>query len=143
MSQPDPETICPFCDEDLPKNPSDLLLSLTKEARKYSRPYPRIANKLGLTAPIERYIEVCQRHEFETVELPKAESKGWPKKIEFKALPRRINSPDLQGRLQNVVANPDLSIFWEEIVMDIQKNGVRSVMSSAGQLATFNRTMPG
>jgi hypothetical protein len=139
----DPKTLCPFCDGQLPDEPSDTLLSLIKEARIYSRREPRIANKLGLTAPIERYIEVCQRHEFETVEIPKAIFFSWPSKIDFTALPKRINSAGLQERLKNVIEDPALSIFWNEIVTDIQRSGVRSVMSSVGQLSTFDRTLPG
>ena len=116
---------------------------MIENARKYSRPEPRITNKLGLRAPIDRYIEACQRHVFETQEIPKAQEHGWPKHIDFKDVVRRVKSRTLHARLQEVIDEPFLSKFWREIVSDIQEKGVRSVMSSVGQLAAFDRVLPG
>jgi hypothetical protein len=116
---------------------------MIEAVRKFSRPSPRIGNKLGLVAPMTRYIEVCQRHEFESVELPKAKENRWPRKIDFEALPKRIKSSAMRDRLRKVIKEPILSAFWNEIAADIVAKGARATVSAMGQLATFNRALPG
>src|ERR1700722_17694887 len=88
----DPSTLCPYCDLPLPLTPTPHLQKLLKNAAAHprSRPDNRPSNPLGRRAPLIVFINVCQRHQFENVWLPKARLKGWKEEIEWKALSGRV-----------------------------------------------------
>lgn len=137
-------------------------------ARKsYSDPRP--ANPLGLKAPLATFVGVCQRHRFESKILPEAESKGWPKHIDWAELPNRVR--DMQESLQAIiddhVNDVDHSdeedekaplkvvrgeedkgprskcVFWKELIKEVKKKGSRAVAGVQGQFASFEKTQPG
>src|ERR1700721_4458042 len=86
----DPSTLCPYCDLPLPSIPTPRLRNLLKCTAARSYPDPRPSNPLGLRASVSVFVDVCQRHKFESDLLPKARIKGWKEKIDWKLLRRRI-----------------------------------------------------
>jgi hypothetical protein len=139
----DPDTICPYCYEPMPAIRSPTLLTLLTQARKHARLSPRITNSKGLTAPVERYVDVCQRHSFETELLPHAIAQGWPQEIEFERVPERVKGEDILAVLRGVVQRPERSWWWNEVLNDVKKGGRRAVVGVQGQFATFDRALPG
>ncbi|KAG2058681.1 hypothetical protein BDR06DRAFT_828584, partial [Suillus hirtellus] len=155
----DPSTVCPYCDEPLPRNPTPQLMNLLSAAKRKSYPDPRPRNSRGLKAPLGIYIASCQRHHFETHSLPEAMEKGWPQSIDFKKVPKRIER--MRGALEAIISdcrihndNEDYvdddakgprarSDFWREIKKQIKKQGSRTVTGVKGQFTSFEKTQPG
>lgn len=96
---------------------------------------------MGLTAPLTVFVEVCQRHRFERTHLPLAIERGWPSKLNFEGLPKRILS--FKKIITRVVHNPTLSCFWRDLRDDMQEVGKTKIASVTGQFATFERALPG
>ncbi|KAG2040111.1 RTC4-like domain-containing protein [Suillus americanus] len=155
----DPSTVCPYCDEPLPCNPTPQLKNLLATAKRKSYPDPRPRNSRGLKAPLGIYISACQRHHFETHTLPEAMEKGWPQSIDFKKVPKRVEG--MKGALDAIITDTDIhsddedsveddargprvrSDFWREIKKQIKKQGSRTVTGVKGQFASFEKTQPG
>ncbi|KAG2142858.1 RTC4-like domain-containing protein [Suillus bovinus] len=155
----DPSTVCPYCDEPLPRNPTPQLNNLLAAAKRKSYPDPRPRNSRGLKAPLGIYIAACQRHHFETHSLPEAMEKGWPQSIDFKKVPKRVER--MKGALEAIINDYDIhseneefvdddvggprarSDFWREIKKQIKKQGSRTVTGVKGQFANFEKTQPG
>ncbi|KAG1834349.1 RTC4-like domain-containing protein [Suillus subluteus] len=155
----DPSTVCPYCDEPLPSNPTPQLENLLATAKRKSYPDPRPRNSSGLKAPLGIYISACQRHRFETHSLPEAMEKGWPQSIDFKKVPKRVEG--MKGALEAIITDTDIhsdnedsveddargprarSDFWREIKKQIKKQGSRTVTGVKGQFASFEKTQPG
>lgn len=160
-STTDPKTLCPFCDSPLPSSPTPLLTKLLAETAKKSTRDPRPANPLGRRAPLAIFINVCQRHRFESQILPEAEQKGWPKRIDWAGLGGRVEK--MKRALQALIDDPGESlddengedamttstgprskcVFWEEVMMDIKKKGSRAAAGVRGQFTSFEKTQPG
>ncbi|KAG1770154.1 RTC4-like domain-containing protein [Suillus placidus] len=132
----DPSTVCPYCDEPLPLNPTPQLKNLFATAKLQSYVDPRPRNPIGLKAPLGIYISACQRHHFETHSLPEALEKGWPQSIDFKKVPDRIENDDARGPRSR-------SVFWRELKKEIKKQGSRTATGLKGQFSTFEKTQPG
>lgn len=160
----DPRTLCPYCDSALPSSPSPLLTKLLAATAKKSYRDPRPANPLGRKAPLSVFIAVCQRHRFEGQILPEAESKGWPKSIEWIKLgervecmrealrdliddPGEVDAPDESGQdtdSEDRKRGPKArSIFWREVMKEVKKKGSRAAAGVRGQFANFEKTQPG
>lgn len=156
----DPSKMCPYCDEDLPSHPTPHFQHLLATARKKSVSDPRSRNRGGLKAPLTIYISVCQRHRFESHQLPIAMAKGWPKKIDFAKVPERVKM--MKKALQAIILDKEdisnvrdvdvddrsrgprsKSIFWREVKKQVKKQGIRSVVGVKGQFASFEMTQPG
>lgn len=101
----DPATLCPWCDETLPPNPTPYLTTLIATTRKLSRPDSRPTNPLGFRAPPSAFVGVCQRHRFESYEIPRADQRGWPTSIEWHALRGRVEA--LKDKLKEIVDDID------------------------------------
>ncbi|CCM02591.1 uncharacterized protein FIBRA_04694 [Fibroporia radiculosa] len=166
----DPQTLCPWCDERLPPAPTPYLSSLITAAREVSSPDLRPTNPLGLCAPLGSFIGVCQRHRFESHQIPRAQRRGWPMQIDWDRVGARVEAlmPQLRGIIDDVdedfslgsleddidedegedngmwVARPrKSSIFWRDIIKNVRKKGSRQTTSIAGQFANFNKIQPG
>lgn len=141
----DPESLCPFCDALLPAPPTPHLKKLINNALKKSRPDPRPGNPLGRRAPSAVFITICQRHQFESEELPKAEANGWPKSIDWDRLSNRVKvmEDDLEGLLAGLRTSTAVSFFWEDVKRALQAKGSRAVASVQGQFANFEMAQPG
>ncbi|KDQ50722.1 hypothetical protein JAAARDRAFT_199716 [Jaapia argillacea MUCL 33604] len=158
----DPATLCPWCDEVLPDLPTPHLATLIAGARRKSYRDARPSNPLGLKAPLAAFVSVCQRHRFETHQIPLARAKGWPTHIDFDRVRERVEA--LKEHLNELVMDDrklslddiekmeargeDLgprgrSIFWKEILKEIKKKGSRAVVGVKGQFASFEKTQPG
>lgn len=124
-----------------PTDASPLLRAMLSRIRNASYRDPRPSNALGLKAPLLTYLNMCQRHQFETTLLPKAHAKGWPTHIDFAGLPARVTA--LRDKLEGYLSNKDTSLFWHELKKEIDKKGVRKVMGVAGQFNTFEKSQPG
>ncbi|RPD59515.1 hypothetical protein L227DRAFT_503710 [Lentinus tigrinus ALCF2SS1-6] len=101
----DPKTLCPWCDERLPDEPTPHLHALISATKRVSRPEDQLTNPLGLRAPPAAFVGVCQRHRFEHDWIPHARQKGWPTKIAWDRLADRIIR--LKTTLQAIVNNVD------------------------------------
>ncbi|KAL5492496.1 hypothetical protein ACEPAI_3943 [Sanghuangporus weigelae] len=137
--QPDPKTLCPYCDMPFPPNPTPLLIDMLKRIPKY--PDARPTNPLGLKAPLLSYVTMCQRHQFEMQLLPKARAAGWPTCIDFTTLPGRIHA--LRKHMTVLLRDKGKSIFWRELKKDIDKYGARKTMGVTNQFDSFEKSQPG
>src|ERR1700722_24085 len=159
----DPKTLCPYCDARLPSSPTPTFTSLLSNAIKHKSSYldPRPTNPLGRRAPLTVFISVCQRHRFESEILPVAEEKGWPKSIEWGEMRGRVermkealhalihdasssrsaNGPDEDGN--GSLGPRSRSVFWREVIKEVEKKGSRVVAGVQGQFANFEKTQPG
>ena len=144
-SSVDPSTLCPYCDELLPSSPTPFLMSLIAAAKRKSSPDPRPGNLYGLKAQLATFISVCQRHEFEIREIPRARARGWPSSIDFNKVKKRIEG--LAATLKKLVANADderkNSIFWRQVEKEVQNMGSRAAAGFKGQFDNFEKTQPG
>ncbi|KAK1222125.1 hypothetical protein PQX77_015053 [Marasmius sp. AFHP31] len=158
----DHETLCPFCDSRLPKNPTPHLQKLIDDAVRKSKPQPRPTNRLGRKLAMGDYIHICQRHHFEAELLPQAEAKGWPKTIDFSKLEARVFKlkPRLKDILEDVEwkdqlgEDPDtwemdaespraLCVFWQETLKEVRSKGSKVAANVKSQFLTFHKTQPG
>ncbi|KAG6330683.1 hypothetical protein ID866_8406 [Astraeus odoratus] len=154
----DPSTLCPYCDEQLPPYPTPSLQCLLSNARRQSYADARLRNPRGLKAPLAIYISVCQRHRFETHQLPIALERGWPQVIDFRKVPMRVKR--MKAELEAIILKGDplasgddeddddrtsssRSVFWREVMKEVKKQGSRVVVGVKGQYASFEKTQPG
>ncbi|KAL1748146.1 RTC4-like domain-containing protein [Schizophyllum fasciatum] len=140
----DARELCPYCDELLPPSPTPTLTRMLEEVAKKSRPAPRPSNPRGRKAQLRHFVIVCQRHRFERDVLPEAERKGWPKEIDWGALPARVRG--LRDGLQRVLedgAGHAGCVFWEELAREIREKGTRATTGVAGQFENFEKVQIG
>ncbi|KAJ7574386.1 RTC4-like domain-containing protein [Mycena floridula] len=145
----DPKTLCPYCDNALPKNPTPCLKKMLASAREISSSHPRPTNPLGRKAPLAAFISVCQRHQFESHLLPEAEEKGWPQVIDWTQVEGRIKK--MKRGLAELIQDHDgdeggprqRCIFWDEIIADVKKKGSNAASNIRNQFDTFEKTQPG
>ncbi|KAI1793474.1 RTC4-like domain-containing protein [Ganoderma leucocontextum] len=157
----DPKTLCPWCDEPLPSEPTPHLRALMTAAKRVSSRDDRLTNPLGLRAPLTAFVGVCQRHRFERNWVPRARKRGWPTTIDWDALSGRISR--LRRHLQAIVNDVDEEFapnvprsgtsgsmrprkeneFWVEAVKNVRQQGSRQTTGVRGQFQHFNKTQPG
>ncbi|KAI0955259.1 hypothetical protein AcW1_006890 [Taiwanofungus camphoratus] len=163
----DPASLCPWCDERLPPVPTPYLSTLIVAARASSSPDVRPTNPLGLRAPLGKFVGVCQRHRFESHQVPRAQRKGWPMQIAWNHVSERVGA--LRPRLQAIVDDVDEdflsgapredrddedeaqwggrprkgSVFWWDVIKSVKKSGSRQAAGVRGQFASFEKTQPG
>ncbi|TFY83640.1 hypothetical protein EWM64_g369 [Hericium alpestre] len=141
----DPSTLCPYCDEPLPPSPTPHLRSLLATAKSKSYREPRPGNPLGLKAPMRTFIAICQRHQFEAREMPKAKKRGWPTSIDFVQVKRRVEDSGsrLRGLVEGEGGYREESVFWNQVIKEMQALGSRAAVGVKGQLESFEKTQPG
>jgi hypothetical protein len=104
-------------------------------------------------------VVVCQRHRFESHQIPKAQSKGWPTKIDFGKVKPRVEalrskleallldkSPDADDLIlldEDEEKSRDTCQFWTEMMKEVKSKGSRAAASSKGQFASFKTLQPG
>ena len=155
----DPKTLCPWCDERPPDEPTPHLRALISAAKRVSHPEDRLTNPIGLRAPPAAFVGVCQRHRFERDWIPRARQKGWPTRIVWDRLADRVNR--LKATLQAIVDDVDEDFvpdvprrsasgrprkeneFWQEVVKNVRQQGSRQTTGVRGQFMHFNKTQPG
>lgn len=127
----DPNDLCPWCDKRMPTKASKTLQRLVLKAKQASYLAPRPSNPFGLKAPFSKYIDVCRRHEYELLELPKAAANGWPRSIRFKDISRRLEG--MREHLHKYVMDKSRSKFWIAIARQIKSHGTLATFSLANQ----------
>ena len=100
--------------------------------------------------------------------MPKAQARGWPTTIDWERVPLRVRA--LRARWQAIIDDIDgdfvpgahrghgredyadvdwegrprkSSVFWQDVVRSVRKDGSRKTAGVAGQLANFSKTQPG
>ncbi|THU86732.1 hypothetical protein K435DRAFT_867968 [Dendrothele bispora CBS 962.96] len=63
------ENLCPYCDREMPTNPSTKLQELLKELENKSTSAPRLSNSYGGKASLADFSIVCEQHVLETTLL--------------------------------------------------------------------------
>ncbi|KAJ2936028.1 hypothetical protein H1R20_g1066, partial [Candolleomyces eurysporus] len=106
---------CQFCDEPLPAFPTPHLESLLSELKEL----PGYPDHLSFVT----FIDYCARHRFETDEVPKAVSAGWPDHVNFFELAQRIKN--IKVELEELLLDPEESQFFQSAVRG-QKGKVKS-----------------
>jgi hypothetical protein len=121
------------------------LITLLEAAARRSVPRPRPGNPGARRAPISVYGAVCERHEFEAAELPRARAAGWPSEINWISLRSRVEK--LGDMLSKIIMGQDgareKSRFWAEVEHDMKKVGSRTVTGVKGQFESFEKVQPG
>nr|GAT48246.1 predicted protein [Mycena chlorophos] len=108
----EPAVLCAFCDQPLPKSPSDTLTRLGAELHAKSRPDPTVENSGHRLMPHQQYSSYCARHRFERETLPLAVREGWPQAPDFDGLMERVLS--MAGDLRELLAEPENSSFFRD-----------------------------
>ncbi|KAI0788711.1 RTC4-like domain-containing protein [Abortiporus biennis] len=169
----DPSMLCPWCDEPLPPILSPHLQNLILAARQRSIPDPRPTNPLGLHAPLNFYIAICQRHSFESEQVPLAKKHGWPTSIDWGAVSSRVekfermlrrivedvdedflpgkSTEEKEGKQDDVEEDEELlkhrprkaSTFWKDVTRNVKQKGSRKNAGVKEQLSSFSKTQPG
>lgn len=125
VPQSDPASLCPFCDDTLPVPlPADLAAQLEDLVKK-SEPDPSIDNsghrKMSNRVGFKGFISFCHSHRAALVEIPKAQSQGWPTSIDFaKAVERIENSQDI---LEVIVNDPGESHYFAIALKALRERG--------------------
>ncbi|KAH9454882.1 hypothetical protein Pst134EA_022376 [Puccinia striiformis f. sp. tritici] len=138
-----PESLCPFCDELLPKKPSTRFIELLN----YLKNKPGVKLRKGSKNPFALYLpfsdiaSCCQLHRAEKKLIPMGLQKGWPSKIDFQKLPKRIKAH--YGYLSRICTREIVSDFMDMARKEWKEQGPRKVNSIAHELATFQIEQPG
>ncbi|CAH7668154.1 hypothetical protein BY996DRAFT_4584177, partial [Phakopsora pachyrhizi] len=133
---------CPFCDEPLPKNPSKKL----SELLLYFKEYPGVqkredsVNSLALYLPFSTTASFCQQHQDEKIVIPNGIKKGWPTKIDFRNLPKRIKKHF--SRLTDICEGTIASNFLTIATLEWKKQGSK-LRNITNELSTFEIEQPG
>ncbi|PVG03322.1 hypothetical protein CPB86DRAFT_695647 [Serendipita vermifera] len=137
----DPSTLCPFCDEKLPEQPSLKLLSMLDKLKRKATPDPRWGNSLGLKAKMETYVAFCALHDAESTELPKGKKYGWPTTLDLEGIARRTWR--FQSRLERIINEPEVGTFLFDLQEKAGKYGANAVSGAKGNWAVFNDASTG
>ncbi|GAA5884755.1 hypothetical protein JCM16303_005260 [Sporobolomyces ruberrimus] len=119
----DPSTLCPFCDQELPTDPSDRLVSLKEYLLDRPHIEPRLSarNSEAKYLPIVEIASFCQLHKTEKIVVPEGVKQGYPLKIDWKGLPRRIEQ-DIAPHLSEVILGEIASRFVERANKDWERH---------------------
>lgn len=82
----DPTTLCQYCDEPWPENPSAELSRMRAGYDKQTRIRPRSLNALGRQSSTNIAASLCDMHRNESIIIPAGLAEGWPATIDFEAL---------------------------------------------------------
>lgn len=156
--------LCPYCDRVLPVFPTPTLVRMLGNIVSKSTADARPTNPMGRKASLTLYAEACQRHTFESQQLPKALGNGWPINIDWVELKDRVQS--MKRDLESILLDPGVPIdyghskeladpiagppgprmqcvFWQELIKELRESGSRQVTGTAGQLSSFENIRPG
>ncbi|GAA5839477.1 hypothetical protein JCM9279_005954 [Rhodotorula babjevae] len=141
---PDASTLCPFCDRPLPDTPSPQLLA-TRAAllRLPHGPRPSLRNKAAVRLPegehVVRTAAFCKMHVDEREVVPDGRARGYPTRIQWDELPRRINR-QLDTHLSDVILGKATSPFLDRARSAWEAGEWKSVLSEYG---SFDVEEPG
>ncbi|KAF5343205.1 hypothetical protein D9757_010358 [Collybiopsis confluens] len=152
---PNPDVLCPYCDEQLPEDPSPYFRELLARCARKSYSQPRPSNPKGRKAPVDVFVEVCSRHRLEKEMIPEAMARGWPIEIDWSLIPERVNSlkNHLEALLQNSGDTSGLlsdggnarekCVFWREVMDELREKRQGKLKSVDTQFLSLRRSQPG
>lgn len=139
----DPNSICPFCDEPLPKKPSkkltDLIQHLIKRPHAEKRPTPQ--NPQGISLPFFETASCCKMHSDERDLIPYGISQGWPTDIDFSKLPKRIKS--YRSVLNQIIKREKKSRFLDQAMETWSVQGAVRIRNVVNEFENFEVEQPG
>ncbi|KAK7022325.1 hypothetical protein R3P38DRAFT_1116603 [Favolaschia claudopus] len=143
------ENLCPFCDRALPLIASPFLVAMLEKLVAESQPDPRPTNSLGRKMESSKYGAVCNRHEFENEELPKAIANKWPTTIDWDTVHVRVT--DLKEPLNRILLDDDLRpggprdrcVFWTEYLAGAASGRRAGRTGVLSELSKFDKWRPG
>lgn len=104
-------TLCPFCDQPFPENPSHSLMKRLDALKSISRPQASPSNPGHRWArSFTVYVDFCQQHTFEMDVLPYARQSGWPEEPNFAGLFARVL--EYRSALTLLLHAPNKSSFF-------------------------------
>ena len=105
-------------------------------------PSPRPGNPKGLIArPFTLFIKLCTQHRNETTIIPYGLDQGWPREIDFDALPNRVKL--IRTQLAAIIINPIGSPFYQDAAAEVEASGVLYASGMQAQYWSFDRGYPG
>ncbi|GAA6013941.1 hypothetical protein JCM11491_003463 [Sporobolomyces phaffii] len=140
----DPSRLCPFCDQALPDEPSDRLTSL----RQYLLARPNIESRLSARNPDAKYLPIveiasfCQLHKVERTVIPEGIKRGYPMKINWNDLPRRIET-QVGPHLSGIILGATPSRFIDLAKQDWDKNNGFKRTNITAEWDSFHFEEPG
>ena len=103
---------------------------------------PRLRNAKGLaTESFILFAGLCDQHRTETTIIPDGLKQGWPREIDFDALPHRLMS--VKHCLADVISTPTTSSFYHGVVKDFEELGSIHASSIHGQTPSISTTRDG
>ncbi|CAE6460786.1 unnamed protein product [Rhizoctonia solani] len=139
----DAQSLCPFCDEPFPDNPSPDLVQLLEDLKKIAVLEPRLRNPQGLTAPLMTYINLCQMHRAESTYVEHGRRNRWPSVIDWDSVRERLKSSNVVRALRSIINDPHSSDFFVTFDNNIKRDGALKAASIRAQLDTFELSHPG
>lgn len=130
----DAKTMCPYCDEPWPSNPSQQLIEIRRKIDAISSPDPGPHSdnpNHRRTRPAVRAAAVCVQHRFETSVLPEGIAAGYPQDVDFGDLPRRIRA--LKPALDELVEDASPSPFYDFFETAVTDMGWNRAIGTPGQ----------
>ncbi|GAA5948813.1 hypothetical protein JCM3765_003910 [Sporobolomyces pararoseus] len=140
----DPSTLCPFCDQPLPEQPSERLSSLKSYllARPHIESRHSFRNSKAKYLPIVEIASFCQLHKVEKTVIPEGRAKGYPVKIDWKALPERIEK-DVGPLLTEIITGETPSSFLDRAKEDWERNNGFKRTNITAEWDSFHLEEPG
>ncbi|KAI9608439.1 hypothetical protein H4Q26_004621 [Puccinia striiformis f. sp. tritici PST-130] len=143
MDESNAISICCFCDEPLPDEPSPRFLKLSQ----YLQGVPEVemrrnsSNPAALYLPFGRLATHCDLHRAETSSIPLGISKGWPLTINFESLPDRVTGH--QKHLKQICTGEIDSTFLRQALEFWENLGPTKAQSVLHDFTSFHMTQPG
>ncbi|KAJ7134926.1 hypothetical protein C8R43DRAFT_1021496 [Mycena crocata] len=142
----DPDTICPYCDQSLPLQPTQKLLRMLKQAEATSQVDARPENVKGLSAPTLVMAPICSRHAFERDLVPKAQLHHWPTVLDHDDIVQRLNNKKLEfdALIEDTLYTQDgprqRNVFWQAAIQNLSQPKLRGLI---GTMADYHLYQPG
>lgn len=126
---------CPFCGSPM-QNPSSKLQAMIH--------YWLLRQRQGQDLRPTDTLAVCQRHRDEKDVIPQGLAQGWPAKIDFRNLRRRISDPSQRYLrvLEEHVLTPERSVWFQHVKLRRESIG-KKASSGVVQIDTFHERQPG
>ncbi|GAA6049335.1 hypothetical protein JCM3770_007294 [Rhodotorula araucariae] len=142
--RPDSKTLCPFCDQPFPDHPSRDLLALKASLLRHPHSRrPTLKNKYAVRFPEGEHVvrtgAFCKMHHNERTVVPEGRARGYPRSIDWDALPKRIDR-ELSKHLTDVIFGTQLTPFLAKARAAWDAGEWKSVLSEYG---SFDVEEPG
>ncbi|GAA5864877.1 hypothetical protein JCM8547_009258 [Rhodosporidiobolus lusitaniae] len=139
----DPDTLCPFCDDELPHNPSSELVALKRYllSRPEAKPAPTLINCKAVRLTVAQTAEFCKMHKVEREVLPHGVAQGWPETVDWEGLAKRIER-ECQPYLQDIIFGKQQSDYLRRAKDDYGDQG-KNFRNAVAEFGSFDVEQPG